>query len=257
MKSPFKSTMLHPIIPTPEFPPDRVVDYYNLPKSLPPEYEDIILPMLELNPKLVLGGSIILNMLGIIDFDYKQRCPDFDLSIMEGLTEEDLLIMMDFFNLKLIPGIGGYDLISDDESKCLKKKDKPLSYQLTRPLIQLGKWEDLVRQFKVDIFNIDLDLNEVFYMDYKGYTLKCIHPSHILSYKSKYAFDPRVRAQFKHFNDLQKIDFSYYFDVVRNIKNMKILEKNGIWHFWGNGKLVKKEKELYQRETDKLLELIF
>jgi hypothetical protein len=39
-----------------------------------------------------------------------------------------------------------------------------------------------------------------------------------LAYKSQYAYDTRVGKQYKHFEDIQKIDWKKYFDIVKHIE---------------------------------------
>ena len=55
---------------------------------------------------------------------------------------------------------------------------------------------------------------------YNGYTIKLTHPSVILSHKSKYAYDVRVGKQYKHFTDLQKINWDKYFTITKGIKTV-------------------------------------
>ena len=75
------------------------------------------------------------------------------------------------------------------------------------------------KEYIIDFFNSTyLPKKELVTIDYKGYELRLSHPSYILSHKSKYAYDNRVGKQYKHFQDLQKIDWKKYFQIVKNIQ---------------------------------------
>ncbi len=73
---------------------------------------------------------------------------------------------------------------------------------------------------KIDIFNnYNLKAKNSVHIKYKReYTLRLTHPSIILAYKSQYAYDPRIGKQYKHFEDIQKIDWKKYFPIVKNIE---------------------------------------
>lgn len=202
--------------------------------SLPPKYEDIILPLLIINKKFVLGGSLALYMMNIMDYDFNNpnRSPDLDLSISEPLTEEELGTVRNFFNLEFKISNGGYDTVEhpnlDPSTKDLIPVElehitKPISHFLTKELIQLekGEYENGAHKeilYKIDIFNSHyVQPKDIIHVKYKDYTLRLTHPSVILSYKSKYAYDPRVGKQYKHFEDIQKIDWKKYFIITKHI----------------------------------------
>jgi len=77
---------------------------------LPEKYENIILPLMTINPKLVLGGSLALHLLDIMDYDFENRKPDLDFSLLEPLTEEELLSCKDFFDLSFITKRNDYEM---------------------------------------------------------------------------------------------------------------------------------------------------
>ena len=66
---------------------------------LPEKYEDIILPLMSMSDKLVLGGSLALHILDIMDYDFTNRKPDIDFSLREALTEHELSVIKDFYEL--------------------------------------------------------------------------------------------------------------------------------------------------------------
>ena len=195
---------------------------------LPEKYDNIILPLMTINPKLVLGGSLALHILDIMDYDFSNRKPDIDFSLLEPLTEEELLLSKDFFNLDFLLRNRDYDIddtIGEDEHPSKRLKPKPLSYFINKDIIQLYKpnlngkpdgvehWD---KEYIIDFFNNTyLPKKELVVIDYKDFELKLSHPSYILSHKSKYAYDSRVGKQFKHFQDLQKINWDKYFPIVK------------------------------------------
>ena len=201
--------------------------------NLPPKYEDIILPLLIMNEKFVLGGSLALYVMNIMDYDFNDpnRSPDLDLSISEPLTEEELGVVRNFFNLEFKISNGDYDTVEhpnlDPSTKDLMPVElehitKPISHFLTKELIQLekGEYENGAYKeiYKIDIFNGHyVKPRDIIHVKYKDYTLRLTHPSIILSYKSKYAYDPRVGKQYKHFEDIQKIDWKKYFIITKRI----------------------------------------
>jgi hypothetical protein len=204
--------------------------------KLPSKYEDLIISLLNINPNFVLGGSLALYLLDIMDYNFENRIPDIDLSLSKPLTENELTIIHNFFNLELLlSGKNDYDI---KESPCninIGKIDdiivtdraviiKPMSYFLTKQLIQLVKYKrdsntgSIDTEFKIDIFNKDyLEIKNIIEVKYKNYNLRLTHPSVILSHKSAYAYDHRVGKQHKHFKDIQSINWDKYFNITKNV----------------------------------------
>lgn len=200
---------------------------------LPEKHENIILPLISINPKLVLGGSLALYILDIMEYDFNDRTPDLDFNLLEALTEEELIYIKDFFNLKLRVGRNDYEVVVENTNNELGYqyiKSRPISHFLSKDLIQLDKpseegiWE---YEYTIDLFNSSyLPKKEHIIIKYKEFDLKLTHPSIILSYKSKYAYDPRVGKQYKHFQDLQQIDWRKYFKIVKKFRS-KWEQKDG------------------------------
>jgi hypothetical protein len=198
---------------------------------LPEKYENIILPLMTMSDKLVLGGSLALHILDIMDYDFDNRKPDMDFSLREALTEHELSVIKDFYELSFILRRRDYNIeIIPHEDDLIEQRQTPKSVQhfLTKDIIQLYKpdpnaqpdgiehWD---KEYIIDFFNSTyLPKRELVVIDYKGYELRLSHPSYILSHKSKYAYDVRVGKQFKHFQDLQKIDWDKYFKIVKKIQ---------------------------------------
>jgi hypothetical protein len=77
---------------------------------LPQTWEDRIIPLMEMNDKFVLGGSIALHILKIINYDFTNRTPDIDFSLIEPFEEKEFLVLLDFFNLSIIKGASDYEV---------------------------------------------------------------------------------------------------------------------------------------------------
>lgn len=198
---------------------------------LPEKYENIILPLMTMSNKLVLGGSLALYILDIMDYDFANRKPDIDFSLREPLIEHELSIIKNFYELDFIIRKNDYNIetiVCNDEQKITKQISKPIQHFLTKDIIQLYKFNpnaqhngdlNFDKEYIIDFFNSTyLPKRELIIIDYKGYELRLSHPSYILSHKSKYAYDNRVGKQYKHFQDLQKIDWAKYFAIIKKIE---------------------------------------
>ena len=207
---------------------------------LPEKYESIIIPLMTMSDKLVLGGSLALHILDIMDYDFDKRKPDIDFSLREPLTEHELSVIKDFYGLTFITrhndyttSINSYNDISKEQlrkgiEEIEKLNPKPVKHFLNKDIIQLFKpnlntqadgTEHWDKEYIIDFFNSTyLPKKELVIIDYKGYELRLSHPSYILSHKSKYAYDSRVGKQYKHFQDLEKIDWKKYFTIVKRIE---------------------------------------
>jgi hypothetical protein len=211
---------------------------------LPEKYESIILPLMTMSDKLVLGGSLALHILDIMDYDFENRKPDIDFSLREALIEHELSVIKDFYELSFVMRRNDYNvemIPHDDDLMEQRQTPKSVQHFLTKDIIQLYKpdpnaqpdgvehWD---KEYIIDFFNsVYLPNRELVVIDYKGYELRLSHPSYILSHKSKYAYDSRVGKQFKHFQDLQKIDWKKYFGIVKKIQPKYDEYKSESGHF--------------------------
>lgn len=196
---------------------------------LPQKYDDIILPLTRLSDKLILGGSLGLYVMGVVEYDFKNRKPDIDFSLTEPLTEDELLVFKDFFNLSYVIGRGDYDFTESPDGHKIKGENKTDKHFTQKELIQLCKhttdWvtpsgDNGYIEYTIDFFNSQyVKSRDVIYVDYNGVKLKVNHPSITLSHKSRYAYDNRVGKQYKHFQDIGAIDWKKYFTIVKKIKS--------------------------------------
>lgn len=193
---------------------------------LPEKWEDKIIPLITLHDKFVLGGSLALYILKMMKYDFEKRDPDLDFSLTEPFEEKEFLTLLDFFNLSIIKNSGDYEdkdgiikLNSPVES--LKKDLIMLSYYNQNQVFMddhdLQEYQE--KYYKVDFFNKNyLKIKDWFELDYFGTTIKITHPSIILAAKMMYGTDTRVGKQYKHFQDIQGIDWDNYFKIVKHIK---------------------------------------
>ena len=194
--------------------------------KLPQHWEDRIIPLMTINDKLVLGGSIALHILKIMDYDFNKRTPDLDFSLTEPFEEKEFLTLIDFFNLSVVRGVNDY---GDDGHPIYNLNPKTV---LEKELIMLEHSGNIVKAieedkldeyqekyYRVDFFNNNfLKKKDWFELDYFGTPIKITHPSVILSAKMKYATDNRVGKQHKHFQDIKSIDWKEYFKIVKRIQ---------------------------------------
>jgi hypothetical protein len=189
--------------------------------KLPEDLEDTILSFINLNDKLVLGGSLALYILDIMGYDFKRRNPDIDFSLTEPFEESEFNHLINFLEYRpLLRSTDDYTAISTSNPEELSIIPKPTEYFLKKELIQVKKlYHDnngfIIKEQIVDFFNKDfLKVKDYIELDYFGTTIKITHPSIIFSYKMKYATDSRVGKQFKHFQDIQNIDWGKYFKIM-------------------------------------------
>jgi len=187
---------------------------------MPSMWEDRFLALMAVNDKLVLGGSVALHILDIIKYDFKNRTPDLDFSLTEAFTEDELSVFVDFFNLSILRSTNDYE----EENGMPKPINIPETLEKELILLETNPphndWDEFVKKYyKVDFFNKDyLKKKDWFELDYFGTPIKLTHPSIIFAAKMKYATDNRVGKQYKHFQDIQNINWDNYFPIVKSIQ---------------------------------------
>jgi hypothetical protein len=194
---------------------------------LPEKWEDKIISLMTIHNKFVLGGSLALYILKMMEYDFEKRDPDLDFSLTEPFGEKEFLTLLDFFNLSIIKNSGDYEVVAGDTFKLkspvesLKKDLIMLSYYNQNQVFMddhdLQEYQE--KYYKVDFFNKNyLKIKDWFELDYFGTTIKITHPSIILAAKMMYGTDTRVGKQYKHFQDIQGIDWDNYFKIVKHIQ---------------------------------------
>jgi len=202
---------------------------------LPEKWENKIIPLMSLHDKFVLGGSIALYILKMMDYNFEERTPDLDFSLIEPFEEKEFLTLIDFFNLHLIRtnqdyGVEGNDVIPKSLLEHLKKDLIILEHNPEPNSIIFS--DDAFKEYKEEYYKLDffnknyLRKKDYFELDYFGTTIKLTHPSIILAAKMMYGTDIRVGKQLKHFQDIQKMDWDNYFKVIKLIKSYTKPVKN-------------------------------
>ena len=190
--------------------------------KLPQHWEDRIIPLMTINDKLVLGGSIALHILKIMDYNFNERTPDLDFSLTESFEEKEFLTLLDFFNLSVVRGVNdygedGHPIHKLNPTESLEKELIMLESNLVIDPNETN-WKHIY--YRVDFFNKNyLRKKDWFELDYFGTPLKLTHPSIILAAKMMYGTDNRVGKQYKHFKDIQSIDWKEYFKIVKRIRS--------------------------------------
>ena len=193
---------------------------------MPSIWEDRFLALMAVNDKLVLGGSVALHILDIIKYDFVGRTPDLDFSLTEAFTEDELSVFVDFFNLSILRSTNDYEEENGmpkpinipetlEKELILLETNYPINVSLTDE-----EWNEYKKKYyKVDFFNNDyLKKRDWFELDYFGTPIKLTHPSIIFAAKMKYSTDNRIGKQYKHFQDIQNINWDNYFPIVKSIQ---------------------------------------
>lgn len=190
-------------------------------------FEKYILPMLAMNDKFLLTGSLSLKLLGFEPID---EVGDFDLGLLDKFTEEDYHNIKSFFNL--------HDNIND--SNYGDVPNTPFKFDLNAHLWQFSKhWEESTDNpdinksmfFKLDIFNDEIirkrDMLTIYYDDFP---VRLVHPSITLSYRMRYALDVRGTTAFKYWEKMKALmdNAKPYYNNLRAIQamNMRVYEHN-------------------------------
>jgi len=199
-----------------------------LDKSTKYAFDNYILPILTMNDKFVLTGSLSLKLLGL---EPMEHVGDFDFGLREEFTEEDYNNLKNFFDLR--DSKEGYTWDAEHNQKI----KQPYKFNPKEHMWQFTKtWEDedskkydnlglLVdyNSFKMDIFNDEiLRKKDIIIVYYNDSELRLIHPSITLSYRMRYALDPRTSTAFKYWDRMKKFmdDAKPYYNKIRAIYTM-------------------------------------
>jgi len=179
-------------------------------------FDKYLLPLLAMNDKFVLTGSLSLKLLG---FEPLDKVGDFDIGLTSAFTEEEFTTIKNFFGFFTSYG-EKYGHISD------KKEFDPNAH-----LWQFGKhWEISVNEelsrsteIKIDIFNDEMlrkkDTIEIYFGDFP---VRLIHPSITYSYRMRYALDQRGSTTFKYWERMDHFmkNAKQYYLKIRAIYKM-------------------------------------
>ena len=179
-------------------------------------FNKYLLPLLAMNDKFVLTGSLSLKLLG---FEPLDKVGDFDIGLTSAFTEEEFNTIKNFFGFFTSYG-EKYGYESD------KKGFDPNAH-----LWQFNKhWEINVNEelsrsteIKIDIFNDEMlrkkDIIEIYFDDFP---VRLIHPSITYSYRMRYALDQRSSTTFKYWERMDHFmkNAKQYYLKIRAIYKM-------------------------------------
>lgn len=188
--------------------------------------ESIIIPMLKIQPKLLLTGSTSLYVLDIV----KRKPNDVDLGLKEPLTQDELDLLINFWGLTIASNESGVDEYGRSFS-VPKNSTELLKSDIMSFFVKDPRWLETSNNqaylFKIDIFNKvlvdDKDIIDIIYTFQdtnsvvSNIVIPICHPSIPISYKAKYAFDPRVSSNPKHSDDLKDLllNIQFYFKLIK------------------------------------------
>ena len=190
-------------------------------KSDRDSFLNYILPILSMNNKLLLTGSLSLKLLG---FEPLDKVGDFDFALQDNFTEEDYLAIKSFFNMH--PTYYSTDYDGNGNGTVVDKFDpKARMWQLFKEWGSETDNPDVIKSnfFKLDIFNDEIirkkDIITFYYDDFE---IRCVHPSVTWSYRTRYALDIRSGSAFKYWERLDKFmkDAKSFYNLLRSIQNM-------------------------------------
>ena len=188
-------------------------------------FKDHIIPMMTMNPKFVLTGSLSLKLLG---FEPMDVVGDFDFGLMDTFSEEEYEALKNFFNLNDSSQGYGYE----NSIHAYKFNPKAHMWQLYKQRnAHIDDDKDTELYFKMDIFNDEIlrkkDIISIYWDDFE---IKLVHPSITYSYRMRYALDTRSSTTFKYWDRMDKFmkDAKPYYNKIRSIYKMieRISEHN-------------------------------
>lgn len=183
-------------------------------------FDKYVLPMLAMNDKFVLTGSLSLKLLGFEPID---KIGDIDIGLLSPFTEEEWTTLKNFFGLQS----NQYEMYNTDPTQAPKFNPDAHMWQFYKqwgePVDNPGLELHREVTLKMDIFNDEMlrkkDIIEVYLGDFP---VKLIHPSVTYSYRMRYALDVRTSKTFKYWEqmmDRMKNAKSYY-NMIRAIYKM-------------------------------------
>jgi len=212
-------------------------------------FDKYLLPLLAMNDKFVLTGSLSLKLLS---FEPLDKVGDFDIGITSPFTEEDFNIVKNFF--------GFYTSYGEKYGYGPDKKE----FDPNAHLWQFGKhWElnvgdRMVENFiKIDVFNNEIlkkkDIIEIWYDDFP---IHLIHPSITYSYRMRYALDQRGSTTYKYWvcmSEFMKNAKEYYLRIRAIYKMItRVIEHNA--NIEGNKDKINKIRVLADKRDNNIEE---
>ena len=184
-------------------------------------FEKYILPMMAMNDKFVLTGSLSLKLLG---FEPMDKIGDFDFGLLDTFTEEEWSSLKNFFGLVSHQS----EMYEYTEKDYLNKKFDPKAHlwQFYKSWSESTDNPDIDRhvEFKMDIFNDEIiRKKDIITVYYDEFPVRLVHPSITLSYRMRYALDVRSSTTFKYWEKMKAFmdNAKSYYNQIRAIGKMQ------------------------------------
>ena len=213
-------------------------------------FDKYLLPLLAINDKFVLTGSLSLKLLG---FEPLDKVGDFDIGLTSAFTEEEFTTIKNFF--------GFFTSYGEKYGHTPDKKE----FDPNAHLWQFGKhWEINVNEelsrsteIKIDIFNDEMlrkkDTIEIYFGDFP---VRLIHPSITYSYRMRYALDQRGSTTFKYWERMDHFmkNAKHYYLKIRAIYKMiaRVYEHNA--NVEGNKEKIDRLRTLIDKRENNISE---
>jgi len=234
---------------------DGIIDKFDIDtKEILDKY---VLPIMAMNEKFVLTGSLSLKLLGFEPID---KVGDIDIGLLEPFTEEEWTTLKNFFGLST-----SQSEMYDGASKDTPKFDPKAHLWKFYKHWSVDAGDNLMREvtFKMDVFNDEIlrkkDIITVYLNDFP---IRLIHPSITYSYRIRYALDVRGGTAYKYWERMKSFmdNSKEYYIKIRALYRMiaRVFEHNTAVE--GNKEKIDKLRALVDRReqyADNFFEKVF
>jgi len=216
-----------------------------------------VLPIMAMNEKFVLTGSLSLKLLG---FEPIEKVGDIDIGLLEPFTEEEWITLKNFFGLSTSQS-EMYDGASKDAPKFDPKAHLWKFYKQWGVPVDNELQKEVT--FKMDVFNDEiLRKKDIITIYLNDFPIRLIHPSITYSYRMRYALDVRGGTAYKYWERMKSFmdNSKEYYIKIRALYRMiaRVFEHNTAVE--GNKEKIDKLRALVDRReqyADNFFEKVF